>query len=307
MRNGAPQLKRGLMVEGLESREMLSGNSGFGGLAAFRGAVASHGHPALVSSAIAGQNFTAAAFRAFAAHERSESDVTRLSATLTSDGAGSGTAQFKSEVENGTTEQYLTVKVTGAAASTTLNVTVDETLLGTLTTDADGNGIVKFATTSSSDSVIALPTGFVLNEGSKITVGDAISGSFATSTTGTCGGGEHGRGGGDESDITQTRLTADLTNGDTAAGRAVYHAVTYEGSTRQALRVRVTGLAASTTFNVSVDDTVIGTLTTDANGNGRARFSSNPHNSNVQQLPDGFTLSAGATIKVGDTVIGTFA
>jgi len=294
---GKQRTRRRLLAEGLEGREMLSANPWFG-LSSFHfhGNAAAHANAALVGPSIAG---------ATAASTPTTSSETHLVASLTDNGAAAGQASYEAETEHGTSQQQLAIHVTGAAANATLNVTVDGTLIGTLATDANGQGHVRFASNPTSTNVQALPANFAISAGSKITVGDAISGSFAVPTSG--GEGHENEHEGSESQENETELHASLTNNGVAAGQAAYHAETENGVTRQSLRVKVTGLAASTTLNVTVDGTVIGTLTTDANGNGKARFSSNPQNSNVIALPANFTLSAGSTIKVGDTVVGTFA
>src|SRR5262249_35106461 len=62
-----------------------------------------------------------------------------------------------------------------------------------------------------------------------------------------------------------THLVATLT-GTTGSGTAHYHVdVT---ATNNALKVKVTGLTANTTYDVLLDDVNVGSLTTDANGAG---------------------------------------
>jgi hypothetical protein len=76
-------------------------------------------------------------------------------------------------------------------------------------------------------------------------------------------------------------LVATLTDASGASGQASFNATT------GVLNVQVQGAAASTSLNVAVDGTMVGTVTTDTSGNGRARLS------NV-------TAQAGSTITVGD-------
>jgi hypothetical protein len=100
-------------------------------------------------------------------------------------------------------------------------------------------------------------------------------------------------------DASITRLSATLTGATGMSGSAHYHADTTTGTNR--LSLHVSGLAASQTFTVQIDGTTVGTLTTDANGAGRASFS------NLTA-----TVSAGSLLTVldpsGATVLtGTFA
>jgi hypothetical protein len=147
---------------------------------------------------------------------------------------------------------------------------------------------------------------------------DPLSGTFATAT-GDIGEG-HGFGGchGDDG-ATFSRLLATLTdtNSNTSVGAAVFTTITHsDGSTAEILRVKVTGAEANATLDVSVtttaDDgttstTSVGSITTDANGNGRLILSSNPKTSNVGQLPSGLIVNSTSTISVGTSVSGTFS
>ena len=70
-----------------------------------------------------------------------ESSETHLFATLTnSSNVVVGTAFYETEVHGTTTTQELLVNVAGGAANASYAVTVGTTSLGTLTTDANGNG-----------------------------------------------------------------------------------------------------------------------------------------------------------------------
>ena len=257
---------------------------------------AGHDNAALVGPSIAA---------AIAASTPTASNETHLVANLTNNGNAAGRASYEAETEHGTSQQQLSVEVNGATTNATLNVTVDGNVIGTLVTDANGQGQARFVNNPTKANVQALPDNFTLNAGSTIAVGDTISGSFAAPAPG--GDSHDHENEGSESEENETELHASLTNNGVAAGQANYHAETENGVTHQSLRVKVTGLGASTAFNVTVDGTVIGTLTTDARGNGKARFSSNPKSANVIALPAMFTLSPGSIIMVGDTVIGTFA
>src|SRR5262249_48335470 len=145
-----------------------------------------------------------------------------LFATL-SDSSGTivGTASFETDTNSsGTTSQKLVIAVVGAAASASYDVTIGGTDLGTLTTDANGNGrlvLTTSASSSTSSTVSAacgkgssgttttgtLPTDFTLAAGATIaltpsdTTLDSLNGTFAASTgdIGEGNGGGNGQGG----------------------------------------------------------------------------------------------------------------
>jgi hypothetical protein len=101
---------------------------------------------------------------------------------------------------------------------------------------------------------------------------------------------------------THTVLTAQLTDSTgTDTGTAWYATSTVDGTTTTQFKVSITGAAANTSLDVSVDGTIVGQITTDANGAGKLVLSSNPHGANEQQLPSNFptTVAASSTITVG--------
>jgi large repetitive protein len=253
-----------------------------------------------------------------------ESSETHLFATLTnSSNLVVGTAFYETEVHGTTTTQELLVNVAGGAANASYAVTVGTTSLGTLTTDVNGNGRLYLTLTSSSTTASAsaasttkgsLPAGFTLAAGATVglastdTTVDALNGTFAVAAGDLepgpghdhlgCGG-EHG---------SVSRLVAPLTNSGTSAGKAVFTTITQaDGTSTQILRVRVTGAEAGATLDVSIDGTSVGSITTDADGNGNLILSSNPHNSNIGQLPAGLTITSTSTITVGTAISGAFS
>ena len=165
-----------------------------------------------------------------------------LVANLTNASGATGTASFNA------TAGTLKVQVQGAAASTSLDVMVDGTSVGAITTDASGNGQIKLANTT-------------VQAGSTISVGD-LTGTFS-----------------------QVKFTASLSGDSGATGSATYDSV------KNRLRVSIAGTAANTTYNVTVNDVVVGQLTTNAAGKGKLYVS-----------PSSATIQAGSTIAIGDTV-----
>jgi len=191
-----------------------------------------------------------------------------LEATLANAGSATGKAEFNADGE-------LDISVQGAAVSTTLNVMVDGNQVGTLTTDANGNGELELSQAG------------LVKTGSTIAVGD-LTGTFAApTTTGGDEGGDSGGSGDHGGEGAGTSLQAALTNAGGATGKAEF------SSGDGDLEVQVQGAAASSTLNVLINGNQVGTITTDANGNGKLDLS-------------GLTVNSGSTIAVGD-LTGTFA
>ena len=310
---------RRLHVEPLERRELLcSGTAGTASVqAGSQLAAFARSHAAV--AAVASSSHTESG-------SEDESAETHLFATLTnSSGTVVGTAAFESETDGTNTNQKLVITVLGAAANATYEVTTGTTDLGAITTDANGNGrLVLASSTATSTASTAsakttttgtLPADFTLAAGATImlastdTTVDPLNGTFATASGDIGLGNGHGRGGchGDNGDNNVTRVEASLTNGTTSVGRAVFSTYTNsDGTTTDLLRVHLKGADTSTTLDVSIDGTSLGSISTDAKGNGILILSSNPKSSNVGQLPTGFTVTSTSTIQIGTTITGSF-
>ncbi len=250
------------LPEQLEDRAMLAGH-GLGG-------AVSH---ALATAAAfeAASHRAAAQFTAQALHSNVAANVGALDAAFAESGShcggedqtvftGTATDSDTGEVANftattktydGETETQLKVSVTGAAASTPLDVTIDGTVVGTLTTDANGAGstTIKELTQTLQDGVTQVGLG-------------TLTGTLALSTSSTSG---------DENASTVTVRRASLSDTDTGAAATVKikTVTSTDGASSSKLIVKVTGAAASSPLDVAIDGTSVGTLTTDANGAGR--------------------------------------
>ena len=104
-----------------------------------------------------------------------------LSAALTSATVptATGTATFGFTTAEGAPESELNVTVTGYTASSTLDVSVNGTVIGQITTDASGNGTFT-ASTAPTDATEALIPGTVtIEEGAIVLVGTDLTGALA--------------------------------------------------------------------------------------------------------------------------------
>jgi large repetitive protein len=219
---------------------------------------------------------------------------TNLVATLTGSTAATGTVDFDSETNHGKTNSTFSVKVADAAANTTLSVAIDGTSVGQITTDANGNGSLTFKTDPHGPKQTAFPANFpaTLIAGDKVTVGADLSGTLALPS---------------EATETHTHLIAALSSTTGGTATVNFESSTEDGVTHSTFKVNVNGAAANTTLNVSINGTVVGQVTTDANGNGSLIFSTNPQGPNQSAFPANFpaTLLAGDKIAIGANLNGT--
>jgi hypothetical protein len=189
-----------------------------------------------------------------------------LAASLSNSSGATGQAFVGDTNASGVGTSLFTV-VRGAAANSSLDVSITDsgttTKVGTVSTDASGNGMAKISNVT-------------VKAGDTITVGDL---------TGT---------------LSQVHYNATLSSAvttTTASGRAAYNSV------ENRLNVSLTGATAHTTYEVTVNGTNVGQITTNHRGRGRLMTS----------LPTGVTITSGSTIAITDstgttTVInGSFA
>jgi hypothetical protein len=192
----------------------------------------------------------------------SSSDTSTLSATLTGATGASGTATFEANPNTGT--NHLGVRVAGLTANTDYTVSSGTATLGTITTNANGSGTLAVNNTTAS-----------LGTGATITVTDPNS---TTVLTGTLAAATN----------PITHLAATLSGATGTSGRVSYAANANTGT--NSLLVEVSGLTANASYTVLSGTTTLGTITTDANGNGSLV------ESNVSEA-----LASGGTISVADS------
>jgi hypothetical protein len=87
--------------------------------------------------------------------------------------------------------------------------------------------------------------------------------------------------------LTQSRLSATLSGSTDATGRASVDVI------KNHLRIRIRGAEANTTYDVAIDGTTVGQITTNGRGSGRLFVS------------PAAAIIAGSTISILDSVAGT--
>jgi hypothetical protein len=281
-KNRQPTYFRFSTFERLELRTMLNGQALAASFAQENRGGGSH----FVGPAIAGAN-----------HQNAASQSTVLDAQLGStDSTATGMVTIATRTVRGVTQTELTATVTGATANSSLTVSVGSTAVGTITTDASGNRTLVLSSNPSGTEQI-LPSNFPTNitSGTAVSV-DTLTGTLAAATNSGCKG------------STATELATQLTDSSgTAVGTATFSTSTSHGTTKTALAVSVLGATANSSLDVSVGGVTVGTITTNASGNGSLVLSSNPKGSQ-QALPSNFPTSVAAGTSVGvDTLSGTLA
>ncbi len=219
--------------------------------------------------------------------------VSKLTGTGTS---ATSLVQFTQDSFNSTTYTLLSVQVHGAPANDTLMVTLLGTALAEqFTTDANGNGQLILSSNPQGTQQ-ALPANFPTNVASGGAVSITDNESIPLSLTGTLAAPNPGSIG--------TILTAQLTGVGTSATATIqFMQFNINGTPMTVLAVQVQGAPASDTLTLALSGftSAVGTITTNANGNGALVLSNNPQGQQ-QPLPAGFPtgVTSGATFSITD-------
>ncbi len=210
-----------------------------------------------------------------------------------------------------TTLTTFVVQIQGATADDTFSVSIAGTVVGTITTDSKGNGCLFLSSNPANATQTALPANFPtsLAAGAEISVTDTsgaatLSGALAKAapppTTGSGSSGSTPVANG-------TTLTAQLSDtvntSDTAIGAVQLNQAAQNNQTNTMFVAQVHGAAANDTLSVAIGSVVVGSFTTDANGNGCLVLSSHPQSASQTLLPANFptSITAGTEITVSDS------
>ncbi len=166
------------------------------------------------------------------------------------------------------------------------------TLAGNLTNSSGATGSASFNATTGALKVQV--TGAAANSSLAVMVDGATMGTFNTNASGngqaklanvSVQAGSTIMIGDLQGTFTQANLMASLTGSTGVTGSASFNTL------KDKLRVSITGAAASTTYNVTVNNVVVGQITTNGSGAGRLKLKQ-----------PGVTIQSGSTVAVSDTL-----
>ncbi len=228
---------------------------------------------------------------------------------LTAQLTGTGTTamanvQFAQYTAGGTANTMLAVQVQGAPASDTLTVTLAGDVIGEITTDANGNGMLLLASKPQGQQQ-PLPTNFPTSvaAGAAVSIVDAstlsLTGKLASVPPPPIGSIPPAA-----PNPNASVLVAKLTGSTaTIVGLAQLTQASVAGETYTLFSLQVHGATAADTLTVTLNGVNVGQITTDAKGNGQLVLSSNPQGPQQQPLPSNFPsglTSGNATVTVTD-------
>lgn len=289
--HGTARFKR--QLETLEDRSMLSAHGLGGGHMPPPQALAGGPPAGLFAAGFVGRGQAPAA--PWSAPPQDVAGQTVLSVQLSDSTSGASAAV--SYRTNGD-DTRLAVSVKGAEAKTSLDVSIGDTVVGTITTDANGAGKLVLSSDPHGDET-ALPDDFPTDvaAGTAVSVG-TLAGALAVGPIGCAARFGYAAPFG-------TGLVAPPTDAGDSSVRGVVGVRTFADETE--VVVKVSGAAASSSLEVTIGDTVVGQVATDVNGSGKLVLSTDPTDDETA-LPDevAAAITTGTTVSVG-TLTGILA
>ncbi len=217
---------------------------------------------------------------------------------------GSGGARAGAELETEAGEVELSIKLTGAAANHAYPVLLNDIALGEIVTDGKGRGRIKLSRGDDNSRHQPLPDalGEVTND-MELVIGELVSGrlggalqTFSNQTLPTTAVPSAGAANNNVND-NLIALHAAFTRGQYSAE---YEVDERRGQLVREFEVEAQGLRSGETLDVSVEGTLIATLTADSRGRAKLKLSSAPKDSSELQMPANFPLiSVGTPITIG--------
>lgn len=250
------------------------------------------------------------------ASESAETVSQRLVSTLQGTGEETGRVVFESGTESGAVQNELEVRVRNSTPSSTLDVVINGVTVGSVSTDASGNGKLHLATVPNGTSELPLPADFpAVAAAATVLIGTTMTGTLAEPTgTNPCvnheGHGEHdheGHDGGGSREASKTQVASILAGTGAQLGYVQFESEMHRGTLKTELGISVNSLTPNASLDVIIDGITVGQIVTDADGHGDLDLSSQPHGTNELPLPADFpVIAAGSTIQIGTELTGTF-
>jgi len=217
-------------------------------------------------------------------------------ASLTDAGsAATGTARY-SQDDDHRNRVTLSVQVQNGTPGVH-DITVGGFVVGQVTVDATGSGTVRFSSNPGSSGALLLNSGLPsIHAGVDVQVG-TLTGTFGNVVIG---------GGSSTSSDSETQLRASLNGLTSAYGRAEYSVEYEHGRFESQFEVDLYAAIPGSTYDVSINGSVVGSVTINSRGRGKLEYKDFPHEAGELPFPAGFiTPVAADTIDVGGIVSGS--
>jgi hypothetical protein len=233
----------------------------------------------------------AAASTALASHGHGHTQKLNSVARLFGDDSMKGTVKFEERSRHNSTTQRLRVQVVRAEANQDYPVMVNDVQIGVIHTNHGGVGRIDLRSSQHGHSAHhgTLPEGFTtLSTGDMISVGNATGMFFDTH----------------DHSMQKVEVEGALTGSDTLSGEVKYSERFRDGHLTRCFKVELQGAAPGESFDVFVNDQLVGTLVADENGEAELKLITGEPNDgeddNVMPMPDSFpTLHDGDVVNVG--------
>ena len=234
--------------------------------------------------------------------------------------SATNSAMARFEFEASGSEIEMSIKVIGAAASTSYAVSLNDFALGQLTTDDRGRGKLVLSQGDDNREHLPLPNDLPpITADTELIIGDIVRGRLSTlagnddngghsdddhsnGNQGGTGGSSNSNSGGNSSNSNQSESEwlATFANVGKFRRKAEFETETERGMTKSKFKAQVEGGAANTTYEVTVGGISVGQVTTNARGKAKLILSTSPKQGELV-MPTNFpTVDATTVVKIGD-------
>lgn len=226
---------------------------------------------------------------------------------------GSDGARAQVELETTGAETELSIKLKSAEANQSYAVTLNDIVLGQLTTDSKGRGRIKMSRGDDNRSHLPLPDSLTtLTPDMELTIGQIVSGPIgkpgnSSSNDDSSSSDSSPDSGnttiGNQPIFTPIALLATFRN---SQNKAEYEVDERRGSLVRKFEVEIEDAERNKSYVVTVNGLDVGTLVTNSRGDAKLKLSSSPKDSRETLMPVEFpAILEGATISIG-TLTTTF-
>jgi Dockerin type I domain len=224
------------------------------------------------------------------------------------------------EFETSGSEIEMSIKVIGAAASTSYAVSLNDFALGQLTTDDRGRGRLVLSQGDDNREHLPLPNNLPpITADTELIIGDIVRGRLSTfaddnnddggnsnssskSNQGGSSSSSNSSSGGNSSSTNQSESEwlATFTSVGKFRRKAEFEVETEDGLTKSKFKAQIEGGAANTTYDVTVGGVSVGQVKTDARGKAKFILSTSPKRGELSMPANFPTVDATTVVTIGD-------
>ena len=213
-----------------------------------------------------------------------------------------GTLRARVELETEGSETELKIGLDNAPPSSSFDVKLNDIALGQLMTDVRGRGRLVLGHGDDNSNHLPLPDSLTrLDPAMELIIGDLVTAKLSQLNVES-----HSNSNENNSSSSGSLNLVAKFNALSSPRSAEYEQESENGLPKRSFEAEIEKAAPNATFEVHVNDVLVGSIVTDKNGKGKLRLSTTPKDARDQLMPATFpSVTVGTTINIG-TAAATF-